>query len=197
MKHYYYNGREYSSLPDPFDTGEFTISPMDEQTFIKYGGEITDDGQLTNFQICCAEFRDVCFQIQVFIHDPTFRGGFNEMHKLAKSPYALADPTTANTLSNLWNGTNLAATYEAKKIGLGQPDWWKACWKEYDDAQAKLQEELNKQQNPYDDINPYDDEDINPYDDFNPYEDEWNPYEDINPYNEFDPYDDYNPYEDV
>lgn len=198
MKKFIYNGIEYDRLPDPFDDGEYTHSPMDEDLFVQLGGRIVDDGQLSNFQICCAEFRDACFQIAAFIHDPTFRGGFNEMHKLAKSPYALADPITANTLANLWNGANLAATYEGKKIGLGQPDWFWACWKEYDDAQKKQEEE----QNPYDEeFNPYDEDEFNPYED-NPYDewvydgDDWygNPYESA--YVESDEYlDPYNPYE--
>lgn len=146
MKHFVYKGKTYDKLPDPFNTGEFTISPMTEQKFIDLGGVITEDGKMSNFEICCEKFMQAVLAIQAFIHDPNFWGGFDEMHKLEESPYALADPVTANTLANKWNGANLAATYEGKKIGLGQPAWYLKC---IDDWKKKHPVAQEQEENPY------------------------------------------------
>ena len=146
MKHFVYKGKTYDKLPDPFNTGEFTISPMTEQKFIDLGGVITEDGKMSNFEICCEKFMQAVLAIQAFIHDPNFWGGFDEMHKLEESPYALADPITANTLANKWNGANLAATYEGKKIGLLQPAWYLKC---IDDWKKKHLVAQEQEANPY------------------------------------------------
>ena len=148
MKHYIYNGVTYDKLPDPLNTENGQISPMSEAKFVEFGGVITEDGKLSNFEICCEKFMQAVLAIQAFIHDPDFWGGFDEMHKLEESPYALADPVTANTLANKWNGANLAATYEGKKIGLGQPAWYVKCIEEWKKKHLTTQVE-EQEKNPY------------------------------------------------
>ena len=155
MKHYIYNGVTYDKMPDPLNTENGQISPMynsdgtpNEAKFIALGGVVTEDGKLTNFEICCEKFMQAVLAIQAFIHDPDFWGGFDEMHKLEESPYALADPVTANTLANKWNGANLAATYEGKKIGLGQPAWYVKCIEEWKKKHLITQVE-EQEENPY------------------------------------------------
>lgn len=169
MLKYKFNGVIYNKLPDPLNTGEFMISPMTPEKFIDLGGEIYDDGIMSDFQICCEKFRSIVFDIADFIHDPTFRGGLNEIHKLNDSPYSKADPTTANTLYNRWTGANLACLYEGGRIGLGQPAWFKKCWKDYEEEQAAKAAVQTAQQtfvyDPY--ANPYEESSYveeNPYD---------------------------------
>ena len=43
MKHYFFDGIEYSTLPDPFEG----VSPMTEARFVEIGGEIKEAEHLT------------------------------------------------------------------------------------------------------------------------------------------------------
>ena len=62
MKHYYDNGRELPTPPDPFHGR----SPMhkadgsyDDEAFVEMGGRIEDDGQPTPEQAVCGEFAEL------------------------------------------------------------------------------------------------------------------------------------------
>lgn len=47
MKTYTFDGKTYTSLPDPLKTAGGEVSPMSEKLFVQLGGEIHDDGQPT------------------------------------------------------------------------------------------------------------------------------------------------------
>lgn len=47
MKHYIWQSKTYTSLPDPLKTAGGEISPMNEKLFKQLGGEIHDDGEPT------------------------------------------------------------------------------------------------------------------------------------------------------
>ena len=47
MKTFIYDGKTYTSLPDPLKTAGGEISPMSEKLFVSLGGTITDDGEPT------------------------------------------------------------------------------------------------------------------------------------------------------
>lgn len=48
MKHYYFNGHEFSQIPDPItlDDGR-QVTPVTEAVFVAIGGTIADDGEPT------------------------------------------------------------------------------------------------------------------------------------------------------
>lgn len=94
---------------------------------------ISDDR--SRFEAACENFRNVCGQIGTLIGQD-FKGGYDDMEVVANFIYSL-DLTTeqgketairANSLVSAWSGANDFCIYEAKRIGLGQPDWWKDCW---------------------------------------------------------------------
>jgi hypothetical protein len=124
MKTYRINNKTYSSLPDPC----MNCSPMTEEKFINMGGIIEDDGQPTPFEVACTQFRTVCAMMGEFLHQPDFKGGFDEYINFATSPEYAANPVMGNSLAIQWSGTNEYCKYEGSKIGLGQPEWWYVCW---------------------------------------------------------------------
>lgn len=56
MKTYTFDGKTYTTLPDPLKTAGREISPMTEKLFVKLGGEIHDDGQPTPKERVCESF---------------------------------------------------------------------------------------------------------------------------------------------
>ena len=81
----------------------------------------------TDFDNACAMFRSVCGDIGALIGVTDFRGGFDDMVTFQQS-------AQFNTLEGLhlgmeWSAANELCKYEGSKIGLGQPEWWKKCWK--------------------------------------------------------------------
>lgn len=80
----------------------------------------------TDFDAACAQFRDICYTIRQAIGDPDFKGGFEEMVKLQQAP--IYNTIEGLQLANAWSALNDLCTYEGKKIGLGQPEWWHTCW---------------------------------------------------------------------
>lgn len=82
----------------------------------------------TDFDAACAQFRDICYIIRQAIGDPDFRGGFEEMIKLQQAP--IYNTIEGLQLANAWSALNDLCTYEGKKIGLGQPEWWHTCWEQ-------------------------------------------------------------------
>lgn len=82
----------------------------------------------TDFDAACAQFRDICYIIRQAIGDPDFRGGFEEMVKLQQAP--IYNTIEGLQLANAWSALNDLCTYEGKKIGLGQPEWWHTCWEQ-------------------------------------------------------------------
>ena len=47
MKHYIFNGKSYTTLPDPFKADSGEVSPVSEGVFVALGGTIEDDGELS------------------------------------------------------------------------------------------------------------------------------------------------------
>lgn len=99
---------------------------------------VSDDR--TRFEAACENFRSVCAQIGQLI-GKEFRGGYDDMASAADYIYS-QDLTTeqgkenairANSLMAAWSGANDFCIYEGKRIGLGQPAWWKDCWGIRDD----------------------------------------------------------------
>ena len=86
---------------------------------------------LTKLKAGFAKFRQVCKEIGQLIGDSEFKGGFDEMDKLEASD---AIPREIKTeLASKWNGADKRCTYEAKKVGIGQPQWWYMCWEPEDE----------------------------------------------------------------
>ena len=102
MKHYIFEGKTYEKLPDPFRG----CSPMTEAHFITLGGTIEDDGEPSQFEVACAQFRELCAAIGTFIGDAEFRGGFEEYTVFAASGAYQADPVTGNGLAIRWSALN-------------------------------------------------------------------------------------------
>ena len=60
MKHYYFNGHEFSRIPDPITLADGSkVSPVTEAVFRAIGGTIEDDGQPTPEQAVCGEFAEL------------------------------------------------------------------------------------------------------------------------------------------
>jgi len=92
----------------------------------------------TDLNTSFESFRSVCKLIgeQLGLEEGEFKGGFDEM-ALCSAYIAEQDLNTEegkqNTINMLslvsaWSGANSLCTYEAKKVGVGQPQWWKMCW---------------------------------------------------------------------
>ena len=131
MKHYFFNGHEFTQIPDPITLADGSkVSPVTEAVFRAIGGTITDDGLPTPFEAACAQFRTLCAQIGAFIDDPDFKGGFDEYTDFATSEAYAENPVQGNALAIQWSALNELCKYEGAKIGLGQPEWWYKCWEE-------------------------------------------------------------------
>lgn len=128
MKTYTFDGKTYTSLPDPLKTAGGEVSPMSEKLFKQLGGTIEDDGQPTPFEAACAQFRTLCSQIGAFIDDPDFKGGFDEYTEFATSEAYAGNPVKGNALAIQWSALNELCKYEGAKEGYNQPSWWWKCW---------------------------------------------------------------------
>ena len=84
----------------------------------------------TAFEAACAQFRAVCAQIGEAIGDGDFKGGFDEMIKLQQAP--IYNTIQGLQMANAWSALNELCKYEGAKIGLGQPEWWRDCWRQID-----------------------------------------------------------------
>lgn len=130
MKHYTIDGKMTDYLPDPCKG----VSPMTDERFVQLGGTIEDDGKPSPFESACAQFRTLCEAIREFIGDPEFKGGFDEYAVFATSEAYASNPVKGNALAIQWSALNELCKYEGSKIGLGQPDWWYACWSQIPSA---------------------------------------------------------------
>lgn len=138
MKYYIWQGVTYkNNPPNPLYTADGrSISPVDDETFVNEGGEITQDEKPTPDQEAHAawkQFRKAVYDTQKFLHDPTYMGGFDEDWKIEQSPYTAADPTTALMLTTRLQNANAKCVYRSGLIGLGQPAWYFEAWKHTDE----------------------------------------------------------------
>ena len=138
MKYYIWQGVTYkNNPPNPlYTTDGRSISPVDDETFVANGGEITEDAKPTPEQEAHAawkQFRKAVYDTQKFLHDPTYMGGFDEDWKIEQSEYTAADPTTALMLTTRLQNANAKCVYRSGLIGLGQPAWYFEAWKHTDE----------------------------------------------------------------
>lgn len=113
------------------------INPTDEQ-YIQAGYHWEDppepqpdpeyERRRQEYLAACAQFRAVCAQIQQAAGFEEFKGGFDEMVEFQQSPIYSTLPGVQ--LAIAWSAANDLCTYTAKKIGLGQPEWWYDCWEQ-------------------------------------------------------------------
>lgn len=114
--------------------GRLIFNPTDED--LKASGYIWEEPKpvpppdTTAFDSACLQFREICGQIGALIGAVEFRGGFDEMTLFQQSE-------AYGTLQGLqlaiaWSAANELCVYEGRKIGLGQPEWWYACWRKAD-----------------------------------------------------------------
>lgn len=80
------------------------------------------------FAAACSKFREVCSAIGELIGKPDFKGGFDEMAEFEAS--AAASTEAGIALSIKWMAADKLCTYLAKKLHIGQPQWWYKCWEE-------------------------------------------------------------------
>ena len=79
------------------------------------------------YERCLAIYRQICMDVRQLLNLPTFRGGFDEWAVLAMDD-SLAANTQLQILSRRGEALNELITYEAKKLGIVPPNWWKECW---------------------------------------------------------------------
>lgn len=85
-----------------------------------------EEPNMTDLRAAFVTFRKVCEDIGQLLGEPNFKGGFDEMDVFEASPYAKT--TEGICLAIRWGAADKRCTYEAKKVGIGQPQWWKLCW---------------------------------------------------------------------
>lgn len=124
--------------PDPFQEGAFilpgnstfTEPPEEKPGFLRiWNGsawEYAEDHTRDDFNAACAQFRTVCASIASATGNPDFRGGFDEMTAFSQTP--VYQTFEGLQLAMAWSAANELCVYEAKKIGIGQPQWWYVCW---------------------------------------------------------------------
>lgn len=71
-------------------------------------------------------FRAVCSAIGTLIGNENFRGGFDEISSFADSEAAQSQAGIVLSLKLTF--ADKQCTYEAAKLGIGQPQWWNECW---------------------------------------------------------------------
>ena len=80
----------------------------------------------TDFETACAYFRQICGEIGALMGEQNFRGGYEDMPRFYAHPSYKTSEGLA--LATAWGGCNDFCNHEAKKLGIGSPDWWHKCW---------------------------------------------------------------------
>lgn len=89
----------------------------------------------TGYTMALSLFRQVCMDVRQLLGIPKFRGGFDEWAALAMDS-TLSKNTELQILSRRGEALNALITYEAKKLGIVPPNWWKECWADELDVEA-------------------------------------------------------------
>ena len=113
----------YWNVPSHLEEAGFEKKTQEE--IDSYVSEF-ESNRTASFRNACEKFRSVCAQIQQYFGFENFAGGFDEMELLASNEKFLT--MQGQALAQSWNAANQLCTYEAKKIGLDQPEWWYQCW---------------------------------------------------------------------
>ena len=140
MKQYTWNGETFNKIPNPLHLPDgTTISPVTDETFVQYGGTVSDDGEPTHMELldaACDKFVACCNKIGQLIGNPSFTGGIDEIAELQAYAAGLTDPTQimqALMLVAEWDGCDKECNHWASKddVGLASPAWWWYCWSRY------------------------------------------------------------------
>ena len=133
---------DIADIPDPLKLSVGTISPVTEQSLLRYGATIEDDGEIwtakeKEFQAlpCCTAFKAVCAQIATFMGVEKFLGGYDDILLFQQSEAAQENPVQALQLAMMWQGADDDCNYRAQKLGIGRPRWWYCCWDINPDAE--------------------------------------------------------------
>ena len=89
----------------------------------------------TGYTMALSLFRKVCMDVRQLLGIPKFRGGFEEWAALVMDN-TLSKNTELQILARRGEALNALITYEAKKLGIVPPNWWKECWAYELDAEA-------------------------------------------------------------
>lgn len=113
------------------------VEKEDNERLLHYHNQIINDNNLkkfqqnadlTDFNNACEQFKNVCEQIKEFAQFQEFKGGFEEAMEFLNSQAFKQNQIQGILLFSLWQGADKLCTYQAKKIGIAQPNWWKKCW---------------------------------------------------------------------
>ena len=138
------NNSNRLETPPIFDKNSGVVNcHLNEEWLINNGYENWSDEQIlswnnehfppiqidtTDFDRACSYFRQICGEIGTLMDDPNFKGGYDDMpifyaHDSFKTEKGM-------NLAVAWAGCDLFCNHEAKKLGLGSPEWWYKCWEQ-------------------------------------------------------------------
>lgn len=81
------------------------------------------------FDLACDYFRQICEEIRLLTGLDGFRGGYDDMPDFYVNPKYKTDEGVR--LASAWAGVNDLCRHEASLLGIGSPEWWYLCWKDY------------------------------------------------------------------
>ena len=98
----------------------------------------------TGYTLALSLFKQVCMDVRQLLGMPNFRGGFDEWAALAMDS-TLSQNTELQILARRGEALNALITYEAKKLGIVPPNWWKECWADELDEEAASPSETDSE----------------------------------------------------
>jgi len=99
---------------------------MTDEQIAAYEAEHTVTVDRTALDAAYTNFRAVCSAIGTLIGNADFKGGFDEISSFADSEAAQSQAGIILSLKLTF--ADKQCTYEAAKLGIGQPQWWNECW---------------------------------------------------------------------
>ena len=103
---------------------EHGYTDMTDEEIAQYAASSTVDR--ADLEAAYTSFRAVCSAIGALIGNADFKGGFDEI--AAFQNLESAQSQTGIMLALRWMAADKQCTYEAAKLGIGQPAWWNECW---------------------------------------------------------------------
>ena len=100
---------------------------LDERREMQLNAPKVTTTERTDYEACLERFRDVCMRVRELTGINDFRGGYDEWRALAEDENWSHNETLLH-YSTLCNAINLETNYEAGKLGIVSPNWWKECW---------------------------------------------------------------------
>lgn len=111
-----------------FPVGEPDPELMRKAGYVEDTPPTPEPPDMTAFNAACQQFKQVCAQIALATGIEGFKGGFDEMVEFQQAQ--IFNTLQGMQLATAWNAADKLCTYEAAKIGIGQPEWWYRCWEE-------------------------------------------------------------------